>query len=88
MSDDEWSWIYNLNAEETVAGLPPEVIAEVERLADQLVVLGEAAGDVGRGRVSGGGMRIRDIFGGRGFFGFFVVEHLRLIAILRVSRFD
>lgn len=86
MSDD-WTWIYNPDAEQVIGGLPVDVIAEVERLADQLTTLGADAVDVGRGR-AGGNMRTVDLFGGRGFFMFFAVEHIRLIAIVRVTWVD
>ncbi|MEU3778585.1 hypothetical protein AB0F11_36365 [Streptomyces sp. NPDC032472] len=39
MSDDR-TWHYNPDAEHVVGALPREVVTEVERLADQLAILG------------------------------------------------
>ncbi|MCY0927266.1 hypothetical protein OTB20_13815 [Streptomyces sp. H27-H1] len=83
MSDD-WTWHYNPDAAHVVGGLPPEVVTEIERLADQLTILGRDAGDVGRGPIEGGGLRTLDIFGGRGFLVFLAPERLREISIVRV----
>ncbi|MFZ3558231.1 hypothetical protein [Streptomyces sp. BH055] len=44
----EWTWDYNPNAEYVTEGLPPGVVAEVERLATELAALGESAVCVGR----------------------------------------
>ncbi|MDW6061027.1 hypothetical protein SAZ11_27185 [Streptomyces sp. FXJ1.4098] len=52
---DTWTWDYDPDAEHVVGGLPHEVVAEVERLAEQLTVLGRDAIDVGRGNPHGGG---------------------------------
>jgi hypothetical protein len=79
-----WTWHYNPDAEHVVAGLPPTVIAEVERLAEQLVVLGHDAASAGRGPAEGGGLRTLDIFGGRGFFMYLAAERVRKISIMRV----
>ncbi|WP_433514189.1 hypothetical protein ACQP2T_00315 [Nonomuraea sp. CA-143628] len=82
---DAWTWEYNPDAEHVIAGLPPTVILEVERLADQLAVLGRDAVRAGRGPLLGGGLRTLDLFGGRGFLHFIVAEHLRLALIVRVT---
>ena len=82
---DEWTWEYDPDAEHVVGGLPPEVVAEVERLADQLAVLGADAAQVGRGRLHGGGLRTQDVFGGRGFFMFLALERACLIVVTRVT---
>ncbi|WP_211124505.1 hypothetical protein [Streptomyces yatensis] len=58
-----WTWDYDLDAEHVGGGLPHEVMAEVERLAEQLTVMGRDAVDVGRGNPHGGGLRAQDIFG-------------------------
>ncbi|MFD6227424.1 hypothetical protein ACFWFZ_11150 [Streptomyces sp. NPDC060232] len=54
---------YNPDAEHVVGDLPGGVVAEVERLAEQLAVLGRDACGVGRGPLEGGGLRTLDIFG-------------------------
>lgn len=82
---DAWTWDYDPDAEHVVGGLPVEVTSEVERLAEQLVVLGPDAAQVGRGNLHGGGLRTLDIFGGRGFFLFLSLDRLRLIVITRVA---
>ncbi|WP_240965147.1 hypothetical protein [Streptomyces zingiberis] len=45
---DNWTWDHDLDAEHVVGGLPHEVMAEVERLAEQLTVLGRDAVGIGR----------------------------------------
>ncbi|MDP4504009.1 hypothetical protein [Nonomuraea turcica] len=85
---DAWTWEYHPDAEHVIAGLPPTVILEVERLAGQLAVLGTDATRAGRGPLHGGGLRTLDLFGGRGFLNFIVAEHLRLVLIVRVTRID
>ncbi|MET7338371.1 hypothetical protein [Nonomuraea sp. NPDC005650] len=50
---DAWTWEYNPDTEHVIAGLPPTVILEVERLADQLAVLGRDATRAGRGPLHG-----------------------------------
>ncbi|MGW0391110.1 hypothetical protein ACWDYJ_09445 [Streptomyces sp. NPDC003042] len=62
---DAWAWHDNPDAEHVIGGLPTEVVAEVERLAEQLAILGRDAREVGRGPLEGGGLRTLDIFGGR-----------------------
>ncbi|HCA85268.1 MAG TPA: hypothetical protein DEQ61_07080 [Streptomyces sp.] len=85
---DAWTWEYGPDAEHVVGGLPADVVTEVSRLAEQLVVLGTDAGQVGRGKLHGGGLRTLDIFGGRGFFHFLALERMRLIVITRVTWSD
>ncbi|MEV7509317.1 hypothetical protein AB0O57_15340 [Streptomyces sp. NPDC091201] len=81
---DAWSWHCNPDARHVVGELPGAVVAEVERLAEQLAVLGRDACEVGRGPVEGGGLRTLDIFGGRGFLMFLAPERLREISVVRV----
>ncbi|GAA1089594.1 hypothetical protein [Nocardiopsis composta] len=81
---DEWSWHYNPDAEHVVAGLPAEVVAEVERPAEQLAILGHDAAAAGRGPAHGGGLRTLDVFGGRGFFMYLAPERMRVISVVRV----
>lgn len=82
---DEWVWAYDPDRDHVAEGLPPHVIAEVESLADQLVVLGRDALHAGDGRADGGGLRTLLIFGGRGFFMFLPHEPTRQIAIPRIA---
>ncbi|MFJ5547766.1 hypothetical protein [Streptomyces sp. NPDC093225] len=81
---DAWGWHYNPDAVHVVGGVPAEVAAEVERLAEQPAVPGRDAADVGRGPVGGGGLRTLDLFGGRGFMMFPAPERLREISVVRV----
>ena len=85
---DAWTWDYDPDADHVTGGLPPEVVREVARLADQLVVLGPDAAHVGRGKLHGGGLRTQDIFGGRGFFLFLALERLELIIITHITWTD
>jgi hypothetical protein len=82
---DSWVWEYAPDADHVVGGLPPAVIAEVERLAEQLAVLGPDASAVGRGNIHGGGLRTLDLFGGRGFFKFLALERLQLVVVTQVT---
>lgn len=81
---DAWTWDFDPDSDHVASGLPPEVITEVERLAEQLAVLGDGAAAAGRGPSHGGGLRTFDVFGGRGFFLYLVVAEIRLIAVVRV----
>ncbi|MBV9025270.1 MAG: hypothetical protein JO362_16100 [Streptomycetaceae bacterium] len=85
---DAWSWDYDPDAEHVVGGLPEEAVAEVERLTEQLTVLGHDAQNVGQGKLHGGGLRTLAIFGGRGFFNFLALERLQLVVITRVTWLD
>ncbi|TKK90732.1 hypothetical protein FDA94_02890 [Herbidospora galbida] len=87
MSDD-WTWEYDPDHEGVAVGLPTTVVAEVERLAGQLAILGRDAATAGRGPLHGGGLRTLDLFGGRGFLHFIVADHLRLVLIVRVTWLD
>ncbi|WP_432014710.1 hypothetical protein [Streptomyces cucumeris] len=82
---DGWTWEYDPDADHVVGGLPHDVVAEVERLAGQLTILGRDAAGVGRGKPQGGGLRTQDIFGGRGFFLFLALDRLQLVVITRVT---
>lgn len=86
--NDVWAWEYDPDEEHVASGLPAPVAAEVERLADQLVILGGDAAGAGRGPLHGGGLRTLDLFGGRGFLHFIVADHLRLVLIVRVTWLD
>lgn len=82
---DAWTWEYNPDAEHVIAGFPSTVTLEVERLADQLAILGRDAVRAGRGPLHGGGLRTLDLYGGRGFLNFIVAEHLHPVLIVRVT---
>ncbi|MEU6868853.1 hypothetical protein ABZ924_37460 [Streptomyces sp. NPDC046876] len=59
-----WTWDYNADDHAHVTGgLPPGVIAEVERIATELSVLGRDAETVGRPTGKSGGLREFDILG-------------------------
>ncbi|WP_066364861.1 hypothetical protein [Herbidospora mongoliensis] len=85
---DTWIWEYDPDEEHVASGLPAQVIAEVERLADQLAILGRDAAGAGRGSLHGGGLRTLDLFGGRGYMHFIVADHLRLVLVVRVTWLD
>ncbi|MEW2437412.1 hypothetical protein AB0952_25200 [Streptomyces caniferus] len=80
-----WSWEYNPSEEHVAAGLPPGVIAEVERLATELAALGGDAVKVGRPVDREGGLREFDILGGRGFISFLTVPRHRCIYVCNVT---
>lgn len=89
MSDrDPRRWEYDPDAEHVVSGLPPRVVAEVERLAGEMVALAEVGVDVtdlGQGPrrgVPGGVRRIPLLVDG--WFYALPLPRLRLIAITRV----
>ncbi|QBI53390.1 hypothetical protein [Streptomonospora litoralis] len=81
---DAWTWHFNPDFDHVAAGLPLEVVSEVERLAEQLAVLGDTAAAAGRGSSHGDGLRTLDIFGGRGFFVYIAMDRMRMIFIVRV----
>ncbi|WP_093173665.1 hypothetical protein [Sinosporangium album] len=85
---DIWAWEYDPDERHVVSGPPVVVVTEVERLAEQLVILGRDAANAGRGPLHGGGLRTLDLFGGRGFLHFIVADHLRLVLIVRVTWLD
>jgi hypothetical protein len=86
---DEWCWEYDPDAQHVVAGMPPHVVAEVERLAGEMVALAEVGVDVtdlGEGPQRGvpGGVRRIPLLTD-GWFYALPLPRLRLIAIPRVS---
>ncbi|WTW95702.1 hypothetical protein OG216_20965 [Streptomycetaceae bacterium NBC_01309] len=89
MSDqDEWRWEYDPDAEHVITGLPPHVVAEVERLASEMVELAQVGVDVtdiGEGPRRGvpGGVRRIPLLAD-GWFYALPLPRLRLIAITRV----
>ncbi|MFJ6784774.1 hypothetical protein [Streptomyces yangpuensis] len=83
-----WRWEYDPDAEHVVKGLPHHVIAEVERLAHELVALAEVGvdvtdiGDGARKGVPGGLRRIPLLTDG--WFYALPLPRLHLIALVRV----
>ncbi|MFE3267205.1 hypothetical protein [Streptomyces sp. NPDC059215] len=83
MSQD-WLWEYDPDHDHVAGGLPAHVVAEVERLADQLVELartGIDVSDLGNGPRPGG-LRRMDAAGG--WFSFLVAPRAPLIIIVRI----
>ncbi|MFJ7155581.1 hypothetical protein ACIQUQ_11640 [Streptomyces sp. NPDC101118] len=79
-----WCWEYDPDHAHVAAGLPERVVAEVERLAGQLVELasvGVDVGDFGNGPRPGG-LRRMDAAGG--WFYFLVAPRARLIVVTRI----
>lgn len=77
---DAWSWGYDPDAEHVVGGLPTHVVAEVERVADELAVLGEDATELG----TGVNLRTLDILGGDALLYFLPDSRGREIVVVRV----
>ncbi|MBL3671607.1 hypothetical protein JL475_38235 [Streptomyces sp. M2CJ-2] len=83
MSTD-WRWEYDPDHDHVVAGIPVHVVAEVERLTDQLVDLagmGVDLSDIGNGPRPGG-LRRMDAAGG--WFYFLVAPRDPLIIVVRI----
>ncbi|MEV6163103.1 hypothetical protein AB0L71_14465 [Streptomyces sp. NPDC052052] len=80
-----WTWDYNPSAEYITGGLPPGVVAEVERLATELAALGHDAVKVGRPLDREGGLREFDLMGGRGFLSFLAVPRHACVYICNVT---
>ncbi|MER5809435.1 hypothetical protein ABT143_14770 [Streptomyces sp. NPDC002033] len=84
-----WTWDYNTDDHTHVTGgLPPGVIAEVERIAAELSVLGRDAETVGRPTGRPGGLREFDILGGRGFISFLAVPRHECVYVCRVTWYE
>ncbi|WP_331741750.1 hypothetical protein [Streptomyces sp. NBC_01006] len=83
-----WRWEYDPDAEHVVQGLPGHVVAEVERLADELVALADVGidvTDIGEGARRGvaGGLRRIPLLAD-GWFYALPLPRLQLIAVIRV----
>lgn len=81
---DAWRWEYDPDQEHVTGGLGPGIVAEVERLAEQLTELAGMAvdiSDLGHGPRPGG-LRVMDAAGG--WFYFLAVPRDRLIVIVRI----
>ncbi|MFI6726210.1 hypothetical protein NRF20_27125 [Streptomyces sp. R-74717] len=83
-----WTWDFNPSAEYITGGLPPGVVAEVERLATELTALGHDAVKVGRPLDKEGGLREFDLMGGRGFISFLAVPRHECVYICNVTWYD
>ncbi|MFC9845748.1 hypothetical protein ACFWFF_32930 [Streptomyces sp. NPDC060223] len=81
----DWSWDYNPSAEYITEGLPPGVVAEVERLATELAALGHDAVRIGRPVGREGGLREFDLLGGRGFISFLAVPRHECVYVCNVT---
>lgn len=80
----EWRWEYDPDHVHVTGGVPVHVVAEVERLAGQLVDLagtGIDISDLGKGPRPGG-LRRMDAAGG--WFYFLVAPRASLIVIVRI----
>ncbi|TJZ45379.1 hypothetical protein FCH28_29040 [Streptomyces piniterrae] len=80
----DWHWDYDPDHEHVAGGIPGHVVAEVERLASQLVDLARTGIDVsdfGNGPRPGG-LRRMDAAGG--WFYFLVAPRATLIIIVRI----
>ncbi|TVL87185.1 hypothetical protein [Streptomyces sp. SAJ15] len=86
MSD--WTWDWNPSHEHVAKGLPPGVVAEVERLASELAVLGRDVMKVGWPEDKEGGLREFDILSGRGFFSFLAVPRHGAIYICHIAWYE
>ncbi|MFJ8489548.1 hypothetical protein ACIRBZ_14455 [Streptomyces sp. NPDC094038] len=81
----DWAWDYNPSAEYVTDGLPPGVVAEVERLATELAALGRDSVKVGRPLDRDGGLREFDLMGGRGFMSFLPVPRHECVYVCNVT---
>ncbi|GHI06976.1 hypothetical protein AQI88_34365 [Streptomyces cellostaticus] len=81
----DWTWDYNPSAEYVTGGLPPGVVAEVERLTAEPAALGHDAVKVGRPLDREGGLREFDLLGGRGFISFLAVPRHECVYICNVT---
>lgn len=80
----DWRWEYDPDHEHVAGGVPAPMVAEVERLAGQLVDLAGTGVDVtdfGNG-LRPGGLRRMDAAGG--WFYFLVAPRDRLIVVVRI----
>ncbi|BBB00197.1 hypothetical protein RVR_7154 [Actinacidiphila reveromycinica] len=82
---NEWTWDYNPSADYLTNGLPPGVIAEVERLATELAALGRDSTKVGRPFDREGGLREFDILNGRGFISFLSVPRHACVYVCNIT---
>ncbi|WP_125263387.1 hypothetical protein [Streptomyces alboflavus] len=86
MSD--WTWDWNPSEGFLTEGLPPGVIAEVERLATELAALGPDSEHVGRPFNREGGLREFDFLAGRGFISFLPIPRHECVYICHITWTD
>ncbi|RLV08849.1 hypothetical protein CTZ27_08880 [Streptomyces griseocarneus] len=67
------------------AGLPPGVVAEVERLAGELTALGRDAEKIGKSPVPEGGVRHLVFLRNRGFFSSLVVPRHCCVYVCNIT---
>lgn len=80
---NDWTWCFE--PPDLAAGLPVGAVAEIERLATELAVLGADAEQAGRPPERTGGLREFPLGDDVGFFKFIVARHLREIVIVQVT---
>ncbi|MEW2393920.1 hypothetical protein AB0933_36760 [Streptomyces venezuelae] len=81
----DWSWDWNPSEEYLTDGVPPGVVAEVERLATELAVLGPESVRIGRPTDREGGLREFDFLGGRGFINFLPVPRHECVYVCNIT---
>lgn len=81
----DWAWECNPRQEHVASGLPPGVVAEVERLATELAALGVHAAAVGRPLNREGGLREFDILSGRGFISYLATPRHHRIYVCNIT---
>ncbi|GAA1763515.1 hypothetical protein [Streptomonospora arabica] len=79
----EWTW--GFEPPDRGDHLPAGVLAEIERLADELASMGGEAAAAGVPTARGRVLRDLPLAGGRGFFTFMPVEHRREIVVVSVT---
>ncbi|MFH8288432.1 hypothetical protein [Streptomyces sp. NPDC018059] len=81
----DWSWDWNPSEEYLTDGVPPGVVAEVERLTTELAALGPDSVRVGRPIDREGGLREFDLLGGRGFISFLPVPRHACVYVCNIT---
>ncbi|MEU4732448.1 hypothetical protein [Streptomyces sp. NPDC023588] len=79
-----WHWEYDPDHAHVTGGIPAHVVAEVERLAGQLVDLagmGVDLGELGEGPRPGG---LRRMDAADGWFYFLAAPRARLVVVVRI----
>ncbi|WJV48808.1 hypothetical protein [Streptomyces flavofungini] len=83
MSD--WTWDWNPSEEFLTEGLPPGVVAEIERLATELAALGPDSVRAGSPDDREGGLRVFSLLGGRGFIQFLAVPRHECVYVCHIT---
>lgn len=80
-----WKWDCNTNDHDyLIDGLPPGVVAEVERIATELAALGRDAERAGDPPDREGSLRNFPVLGGRGFFQFLVLPRHECVYVCNI----